>query len=78
MGKVGIWIDGEAVSRIRLEIKMQKLFTRLIEVMTPEDASASIAFTIENLAILPTEWQQEMVVDNLLKNLEEMVDKNEH
>lgn len=76
MDKVGIWINGEAVSQIRLEIKMQKLFKRIMEVMTVEDASKSIAFTIENLAILPTEWQKEMVVDNLLKNLEEMVDKN--
>lgn len=76
MGKVGIWIDGEALSQIRLEIKMQKLFKRIMEVMTVENASESIAFTIANLAILPTEWQQEMVVDKLLEDLEELVKKN--
>lgn len=81
MGKVGIWINGEAISRIRLEIKMQKLFARLIEVMTPEDASASITMTVENLAILPYDHLREQVVDRLRDNLEEMVkkgEKNEH
>lgn len=78
MGNVGIWLNGEAISQIRLEIKLTKLFKRIMEVMTVEDASKSIAFTIENLAILPTEWQQEMVIDRLLVSLEEMVKKNEH
>lgn len=78
MDKVGIWINGEAISEIRLEIKLTKLFTRIMEVMTVENASKSIAFTIQNLAILPTEWQQEMVVDRLLVSLEELVKKNEH
>ena len=49
-----------------------------MEVMTVENASKSIAFTIQNLAILPTEWRQEMVVDRLLVSLEELVKKNEH
>lgn len=78
MDNVGIWINGEAISEIRLEIKLTKLFTRIMEVMTVENASKSIAFTIQNLAILPTEWQQEMVVDRLLVSLEELVKKNEH
>lgn len=78
MDNVGIWINGEAISQIRLEIKLTKLFTRIMEVMTVENASKSIAFTIQNLAILPTEWQQEMVVDRLLVSLEELVKKNEH
>ena len=78
MDTVGIWINGEALSEIRLEIKLTKLFTRIMEVMTVENASKSIAFTIQNLAILPTEWQQEMVVDRLLVSLEELVKKNEH
>jgi hypothetical protein len=78
MDNVGIWINGEALSEIRLEIKLTKLFTRIMEVMTVENASKSIAFTIQNLAILPTEWQQEMVVDRLLVSLEELVKKNEH
>lgn len=78
MDNVGIWINGEAISEIRLEIKLTKLFTRIMEVMTVENASKSIAFTIQNLAILPTEWRQEMVVDRLLVSLEELVKKNEH
>lgn len=78
MDNLGIWINGEAISEIRLEIKLTKLFTRIMEVMTVENASKSIAFTIQNLAILPTEWQQEMVVDRLLVSLEELVKKNEH
>lgn len=76
MGNFGIWINGEAVSQIRLEIKMQKLFKRIMDLMIEEDAIESIALTIKSLSLIPYDHLREQVVDRLLVEIEKLGEKN--